>query len=101
MPQPQLGYPYLFFTLSADLLKQKSKPIQSQKKRKVIPVLGSFTAYKKHQEEEEFRMSQSQAASRQQEESMRQSQNAHGMAEPNEELDMGASDGSAKGEDGF
>ena len=40
------------------LMKQKSKPIQSQKKRKTQPLLGTFQSYKKALEDAEFCMSQ-------------------------------------------
>ena len=40
------------------LMKQKSKPIQSQKKRKIQPLLGTFQAYKRQVEDDTFRMSQ-------------------------------------------
>ena len=61
------------------LLKQKSKPIQAQKKRKVTQLLGTFSEYKKHKEGE-----------------ARQSKQAFTMGPPNPDLDLGAPDDSDK-----
>jgi hypothetical protein len=61
------------------LLKQKSKPIQASKKRKIQPLLGSFSEYKRHKEGE-----------------ARQSKQAFTMGPPNPDLDQGAPDDSDK-----
>ena len=61
------------------LLKQKSKPIQQLKKRKVTPLLGTFGEFKKAKDEEEIL----------------KSQQAY-MGDPNPDLDQGASDGEDK-----